>query len=187
VWRELHDLQSGFNLDAKSGREGLVWWYMRHGFPELGLKFESGDEACALALNQPAPGLRQFSFLPVTWLMRGWADRADVARRTLRQRSGQEKLLNWFFAKGLMQANLSAFLTQDQARSLLADSTDFPGIPQLLICIWSISPQLHDSFSGPQDPAFRQWCATLGAREFPILAHSLIALARPAARRSHRL
>jgi glycosyltransferase involved in cell wall biosynthesis len=160
---------------------------MRHGFPELGLKFESGDETCALTLNQAVPRIRQLSFLPVTWLMRGWADRADVARSALRQRPGQEKLLNWFFAKGLMQANLSAFLTQHQARSLLADSTDFPGTPRLLTCIWSTCPQLHDSFSGPQDPAFREWCATLGARDFPILAHPLIALARPAARRSHRL
>lgn len=191
-WRERPDLQAAFDLQTQAGREQLVWWYLRHGFTEFGLRFEqpaggnAGDTGL-LALNRPVPNLPQHGFWPITWLMRGLADRSPVSRPQLRETAGQQQMLDWFFARGLMESNLGGFLQPDQAQALLADDSGTAGVPRLLVCLWAHDPDLATRFSGPADPAFAAWCAGEGARAFPILSHPLIALAPPPVRRSARL
>lgn len=191
IWQERPDLRAVFDLNLEAGREGLTWWYLRHGFSEFGLNLNDSDIACLANVNLPLSRITQLSFLPITWLMNGLSDRSPLKgakRKDLRaSREKQEHLLSWFFAYGLTRANLAAFLTPEQARALLANDTEHPQLPRLLACIWSSQPQLHNRFAGPDDPAFRDWCSGEGGREFPILYHPMIGLAPRPARRSHKL
>jgi hypothetical protein len=176
IWHERPDLRSAFDLSQTSGREGLAKWYLRHAFSELGLPFDPADDACLLAVNQPLPKVRHMSFLPITWLMRVLM---DPAKAVLADAQAQERLLCNFFSTVLSQANALDFLSEDQAAILRASSPNTPGVPQILVCLWTSTPHLQDRFSGVDDPRFLEWCAHEGAREFPILAHPLIALAKP--------
>lgn len=184
IWRERPDLQAAFDLKTQAGREQLVWWYLRHGYAEYGLRLDHADDGGLLALNGPLPGLPHHDALPVTWLMRGLADRAGLTRAAIREQAGQVRLLDWFFAVGLMEANLGGFLTAEQAQTLLVEDVRRPGAPRLLAGIWACAPDLAQRFAGIADPAFATWSAGEGARRFPILRHPLIALAPPASRRS---
>lgn len=183
IWRERPDLQAAFDLQTQIGREHLVWWYLRHGFPEFGLRLGAGDADLQM-LNRPVPSLPQLGFVPVTWLMRGLVDRAGLDRAALEDAAGQQQLLAWYFARGLQDGSLGDFLTPEQAQAALADDPHYPGTPRLLTSLWQSEPALAQRFSGPADPAFVAWVRGEGARDFPILSHSLIALAAPPVRRS---
>lgn len=187
IWGERSDLQEAFDLHKTSGREGLAWWYLRHAFSELGLKFDPAGDGGLFTVAQPIRHLTQHSFLPITWLMRGLLDRANLgSSAAISEASGQEKLLCWFFSVGLAEANLLAFLTEHQADVLKKGSVENPTVPRILACLWSAVASLRERFPDPNDRAFLSWCSTDGAREFPILAHPLIGIAPQPSRRSHR-
>ncbi len=182
IWRERPDLQAVFDLSRRKGREGLASWYLRHAYGELGLRYDGGDDRFAALAARPMERMAQRAFAPITWLMRLFHDRCP--QRTgpgLGNAPAQETLLNWFYAQGLMEANLAGFLTKGEAEMLRAPVT--PGAaPRLLHCIWAVAPDLATRFSGAEDPAFRAWCEgaegdDVGARRFPILCHPRIALA----------
>ena len=183
IWRERPDLQAAFDLATATGREQLVWWYVYHGFREFRLRFDEADDAGLLTLNGRMPGVAQHDALPITRLMWGMARQAGLSRAALRTPSGQRDMLDWFFAHGLMAANLGSFLPNADARILLSPTPDSPETPYLFSCLWRSSPDLARQFAGPTDPAFATWCKSEGAQTFPILRHPLIALAPPLIRR----
>lgn len=191
AWNERPDLQETFDLRQEGGRENLAWWYLQHGFSELGLSLKDCDNAFLQDVTQTLPQTGQLSFLPISWLMAGIATppllKGSRRKNLGRSAEKQEALLSWFFAVGLMRANLSGFLTDEQAQILLTDHPQHPGVPRILACIWSTQPDLHDRFASLGDPGFREWCQKDGARQFPILSHPLIGFASPPTRRSHHL
>ncbi|TCM18708.1 glycosyltransferase involved in cell wall biosynthesis [Novosphingobium sp. PhB165] len=189
IWGERPDLQAAFDLKRRAGREGLIWWYLRHGFAEYGLPPDGNDRRCINAVNRSYPRAKPLSYLPITWLMQGFIDRSPVDRQSaLRDPAGQQRFLDWFFAIGLIKANLADFLSADQAVALVLEADpQASGLPRLMKCIWSSEPKIRARFNGLADPAFRAWCSGDGAREFPILAHPAIALAPKPDRLSHKL
>lgn len=184
IWQERPDLREAFDLGNRKGREGLVCWYLRHGYGELGLRYESSDDHLASLLSTRIERLPQHSFAPVTWLMRLCADRCPSLKTArLRDPAKQDALVSWFYAHGLMEANLGGFLRPEQALQLLTSEN---GTPRIFHCVWNSSPDLTAHFSGPTDPHFHAWCANEGGRRFPILSHPLIKLAAPPARKPFR-
>lgn len=188
IWKERPDLQDAFDLRRRSGRERLIWWYLRHGFAEYGLEKDANDEACIRPLHRRYPRAKTLSYLPITWLMNGFVaqspfDQKDVLSNPVEQK----RFLDWFFAVGLTQRNLTDFLSADQAKVLVEVDIHAFGLPRLMQCIWSHEPKLRSRFNGLDDPAFHRWCIAEGAREYPILAHPLIGLAPKPARRSHAI
>jgi hypothetical protein len=178
---------AAFDLDHERGREGLVLWYVRHGFAELGLNRSVEDEACVRQLRRAWPRAKQFSFLPITWLMRILADRFfGKCFLPLGIPERQVEFLHWYFARGLTEANLESFLTPEQGQALLDRGPHGTNAPKLLECIWMNEPPLSGRFAGSDDVAFHNWCMTEGAQTFPILAHPLIGLAPAPARRDFR-
>lgn len=170
----------------------MYWWYYVHGFRELRLRRNPGEDDLGPA-QEPVVGLTQRGFVPITCLMRTlwhWHLAAQPAsRRTLtdriarrlfgvdyplRGRHAQEQLLAWFFAKGLSDANLDGFLTVAQADALLAN---VDGAPRVFSLIWQAEPALAQRFDGRTQEAFHIWCKAEGAKDFPILAHPLIGIA----------
>lgn len=185
IWLERPDLQAAFNLDRPAGLAGLFWWYMLHGFAEMGLQFDQDGDKGLLSANIPYPYLQQTSFLPVTWLMRKLTDRSPAPTAAVPgNEQDQGAFLAWYFAKGLSEANLEAMLNDEQAEHLLSFDDVHKAVPRLLTCIWSSEPSLAIRFASPDDPAFRAWCAGEGARIFPILSHPKIAFAPPPRRAS---
>jgi len=183
IWRERPDLQAAFDVVTASGQANLFWWYVRHGFAEMGLQYDSSDDAGLLAANQPHPRIAQAAFLPITWLMDQlkdhWPRKTD---QPFADEERQASFLAWFFSKGLSQANLDALLSREQAQRLMESDPHFPGVPRILTCMWASDPELKSRFPTPDDPAFRAWCLVEGARTHTILGHPLIALAAPQTR-----
>lgn len=190
IWRERPDLQAEFDLSQENGRESLLLWYLHHGFNELGLFASPDDRALIDALGSAVPQIDALAFVPVSWLIfLSYPLFERKSKYMLRQKQGQDQLLSWFFARYLDDANLSPFLTVDQANALLApaegsraEDTGQRG-GRLLQCIWTSTPELQERFSGPCDPAFRNWCLSKeGLNAFPILTHPMITLAPPPVR-----
>lgn len=179
IWSERPDLRCTFELGSQAGRVGLFWWYLLHGYRELGLGPDDDDAALSLTVNRPVPHLAQHSFTPITWLIREVYRRSGLAFGPLRKRECQQQLLAWFFANGLMENRLGAFLCSEQAEALRASDNAATGVPRIVALIWQADPQLHARFAGLHDPAFLAWCKGGGARDYPILAHPGVALAPP--------
>lgn len=179
IWRERPDLQSAFELGRSAGRVGLFWWYLIHGYREMGFGPDDDSEGLSRAINRPLPRLAQHDFAPITWLIRETHRRSGLRFGPLRKPDSQRALLAWFFAKGLMEKRLGEFLTLDQANALLAPQPGTDGVPRIAALIWQVEAQLQHRFTGLGDPAFLGWCRGEGARDFPILAHPHIALAPP--------
>ncbi|MCJ2184179.1 glycosyltransferase family 4 protein [Novosphingobium sp. 1949] len=186
IWNERPDLQAAFDLSRSRGRESLASWYLRHGFSGLGLAFEASDAAFARLAVRPMEPRRAQAFTPVSWLMRLLHDHLPAhAPRDLSTRAGQHALVSWYYARGLCAFLLDGFLTPAEARQLCApaDPAKPDGPARLLECLWDAEPALATRFAGSDDPRFQAWCQGEGAREFPILAHPLVAIAPPPARR----
>jgi glycosyltransferase involved in cell wall biosynthesis len=179
IWRERPDLQSAFELKLPTGRAGLFWWYLIHGYYEMGLEPDLDSAGLSQVVNTPLPHFAQHLFTPITWLMREVYRRSELNFGDLRTLGGQQALLNWFFAEGLMNRHLTEFLTKEQAKALLAPLPDYAGLPRILALIWQVEPDLQRRFSGLDDHAFLAWSKDIAARDFPILAHPYIALAPP--------
>lgn len=186
IWRERPDLRRTFDLSNRTGRKGLLEWYIRHAFQELGLKKDEGDREIARQLNARQPNVRKLSILPVTRLMHVLRVRAPKSW-DLKTERGQTALVSWFYARGLMEANLSSFLQTEQAMKLLAPDAFAAGAPLLTRLIWLSAPELRGRFGGLSDTDFQEFCRSAeGARAFPILSHPLINLAAPPSRRPIR-
>ncbi|MGE6693727.1 glycosyltransferase [Sphingobium limneticum] len=160
----------------------MYWWYLRHGFPEFGLLFDPVDDAGLLAAHAPFPRLPQLGFTPVSWLMHHLADRARLdPHLRLKSAEGQEALLNWFFAKGLSEANLEALLTPEQAELLSRIALPDSKVTRLHVAVWC-DAAVCARFPSPDDTGFLAWCRGEGSVDFPMLAHPLIAIAKIPAR-----
>ena len=156
-----------------------MWWYLLHGYRELGLSPNEDDMALSQAVNLPMPRLARFGYTPVTWLMREVHRRTGNSFAPLQTRDGQERFLAWFFAKALVDQRLGAFLTQAQADGLREAVSDRAGLPRIMAFIWEVDEGLRKRFEGLADPALMDWCRGEGARDFPILSHPLVAIAAP--------
>lgn len=199
VWRARPDLRAAFEITTSEGKASLVWWYFLHGFREIGFELTKDDRA--EFLNQPQPGLRQLGFTPITRLMfemhrrRGGSDRDEPKglpsrflrrlRRGLGHRFGsldskakQERLLAWYFTEGLAGLNLLELLNKCQASALLAPDSRHSCWPRILAMIWQSDANLRNVVADPGDPRAIAWCNERGHRDWPILAHRLIALAQ---------
>jgi glycosyltransferase involved in cell wall biosynthesis len=185
IWQERPDLQTAFDLSVETGRADMFWWYLRHGFRELGLRFDPADDAAVLAANASYPRGRHLGFVPLSWLMRRLADMAPSSLGSkLDNDVGQNRFLAWFFTRGLSENNLEAMLTAEQAEHLLAPMDGLSTTPRLLRLIWDHDPALHTRFASADGDDFHAWCAGDGAKMFPILDHPLIALVKPRPRPS---
>jgi glycosyltransferase involved in cell wall biosynthesis len=185
VWQERPDLRAAFDLKRTSGRSGLFWWCLLHGFSEMGFGFDNALDADFYVVNQPFPRLRRTGFTPVTWLMRALWQKEGHHAEALHDPQEQADCLAHYFAHLLLDANLGGLLTSDQARSLLEDDSAH-GVPRLFGLIWGCGgANLAARFPSPGDPRFIAWCQGEGARRWPILSHPLVGLA-PAPRRPVR-
>lgn len=186
IWTERRDLQASFDLAAIEGRAGLFWWCLLHGFREMGFRFDHALDAGFLIANTPPPRLRQSSFTPVTWLMRAlWAD-STYRKAPLARPEEQFNCIAHYFAHAMLEANLGAFLTQEQADVLREPDRD-SGVTRLFALIWHCDGDLAKRFPSSASPEFAAWCRSSdGARAWPILAHPLIGLAPRPARKMRR-
>ncbi|MBB5985033.1 glycosyltransferase [Sphingobium lignivorans] len=183
IWQERQDLQTAFDLHTRAGVADLYWWYILHGFAEMGLQFDPVGDRGLLAANRPHPKYRQRGPIPVTWLMHRLAHRSPLSTPLAHANALQQNaFFAWLFARGLSQTNLGALLDDEQASHLLAPDDAFRDVPRLLTYIWSVDETLATRFMSPSDPQFRAWCACEGSRIFPILSHPKIMLARPPSR-----
>lgn len=183
IWAERRDLQASFDLSQSEGRAGLFWWCLLHGFREMGFRFDKALDGGFLTVNEPLPRLRHAAIVPVTWLMQSlWAN-STYRSGALRHPEEQENCIAHFFAHALLEANLGAFLTEQQAR-MLREIDPATGQPHLLGLIWRCGPQPADRFPSEASQEFAGWCRSAeGAKAFPILAHPLVGLAQAAPRR----
>lgn len=179
IWRQRSDLQAVFDLRHRSGRTGLFWWYLLQAYVELGLETDEEEAELGSNVNLALPRLVQHGFVPITWLMREASRRSGRRFAPLRSHEGQDQILAWFFARGLTDKRLDAFLTEEQADGLRASSAERPGVPRILHFIWQTDEKIRASFDGEDDPAFFRWCRCAGARDYPILAHPRVALVPP--------
>jgi glycosyltransferase involved in cell wall biosynthesis len=187
IWQERNDLKAAFDISTRSGEVGMLWWYLRHGFGELQLRFDPDGDHLALGVNKRYPGLTQHGFLPITWLMRELGNDAPVAHRAASRGAGDsDAFLAWFFAKGLTSANLEAFLSAEQANVLLAPDRHYAQVPCLLVCIWNSDVDLQARYMSPEDAAYMAWCRDEGARSYPILSHPLLMFAQKPERKGGR-
>lgn len=185
TWRERQDLRDAFDLSLPRGRAGLFWWCLLHGFREMGFRYNETLDGEFLIANQPFPGLPQASFLPVTWLMRALWLNSPSKPGTFLLPEDQYACIADFVARGLNEANLSGFLTEEQA-ALLRENDPITGRPRLYDLLWHSNPSLKEQFTSSGSDAFDAWCRNEGARDYPILAHPLIDLAPPPQRKPRR-
>jgi glycosyltransferase involved in cell wall biosynthesis len=183
IWNERCDLQVSFDLSRPEGRAGLFWWCLLHGFREMGFSFDKVLDGGFLTVNEPLPRLRHAAIMPVTWLMRAlWAN-STYHSGELRHLEEQHNCIAHYFAHALLEANLGAFLTEQQGRTL-RQVDPATGQPRMLSLIWHCSPQLTNWFPSKASQEFAAWCGSAeGAKAFPILAHPLVGLAQVAPRR----
>lgn len=176
IWQERPDLQSAFNLSKASGRAGLFWWCLLHGFREMGLRFDEALDGDFLVANRPLPHLRQGSFASVTWLMQALWSRSGYRGGPLRHPQEQFNCLAHYFVHELVEANLAEFLTYEQAR-VLKQVDPISGNPRLFDLIWHCAPELGERFESASSREFIAWCRTEGVLRWGILAHPLVGLA----------
>ena len=182
IWRERPDLQDAFDLETSKGRAGLFWWCLLHGFRELGWCFDPALDGGFAIANQALPHLPHKAFTPVTYLTRALYRYHKNEKSDLRQAGAQFDALAFVFGQGLSRANLAAFLDVGQAEALkLPDASS--GLPMICRLIWHSAPDVRARFETCDAGPFEAWCGSEGAREYPILAHPLIALAPPPQRR----
>ncbi|MDC8753788.1 glycosyltransferase family 4 protein [Erythrobacter sp. sf7] len=182
IWRERPDLQDAFDLKTSKGRAGLFWWCLLHGFRELGLRFDPDLDGGFEMANQPIPHLPRTGCTPVTWLMRALYRHNCNNNSDLRQGDAQLDVLAHVFTQGLTQANLGGLLDVRQAKALKVPDPS-SGLPMICRLIWHAAPEVRAKFESCDAGPFEAWCRSEGAREYPILAHPLIALAAPPLRR----
>lgn len=188
------DLKDAFDIDTPSGRERLFWWYFCHGHGEMPIR-STGDCDASEYINQPEDRVRQASFLPITRLMwQLWIGSAPGKRgvrprkrsgvfgilklfsASRRDREAQHAVLNWYFTEGLVGANLESMLTQVQADALL--ETDASGTTRIEKLIWQHDIAIRSLFEGPDDPEYREWVRSGGAKRYRLLSHPMIGLAK---------
>jgi glycosyltransferase involved in cell wall biosynthesis len=187
IWQERNDLKAAFDISTRSGEVGMLWWYLRHGFSELRLRFDPDGDRLAWGVNRSYPGLVQNGFLPITWLMRVLGDNAPAEYRAASRGAGDaDAFLAWFFARGLTNANLEEFLAPEQAAVLRAPDCLYSQAPCLFVCIWKNDAKMRARYTSPEDPAYIAWCQGEGARSYPILSHQLLAFAPKPERRGGR-
>lgn len=182
IWRQRPDLQAAFDLRREAGRAELFWWYLLHGYGELGLKADQDDAAVSQIVNLPITMLPDDAVTPVTpvtWLMGEFYRRHGGQFEPLTSRQGRDGLTAWYFAKALIDRRLGAFLTSAQAAELKRPVPDKPGLSRIAALIWEFDERLRHRFDDPGDEAFLRWTSDEGARDYPILAHPLVGLARP--------
>lgn len=181
MWRERSDLQQAYDISKTNGRIGLFWWCILHGFRELGFRFTPDLDGKLLIANQSLPRLRQMSFQPITWLMRAiWAN-SSWKTGGIDTEADQYHCLAHFFSHGLLEANLGGFLTQDQARALVAHDPAI-GAPRLFGLIWYCDTTLQQQFPSIASAEFDKYCRQEAARDWPILVHPMVGLATPSKR-----
>lgn len=184
IWRQRPDLQSAFDLGLTEGRAGLFWWYLLHGFGELGLKGDEDDALLSRSVNLPLEPTTPADAIAVTWLMGEFHRRSGERFAPLATDEGRRAFTAWFFATALTDRRLGAFLTEEQADVLRYPSPDRPGLPRIATFILDCDEALRARFAGRGDEAVLLWCQDEGARDYPILAHPLVALAKPWHRRA---
>lgn len=184
IWQERHDLQNAFDISKARGRAGLFWWSLLHGFREMGFCFNEALDGGFHIANRGFPGLPHCSFVPVTWLMRALWARSSYRASSLKRPEEQFNCLAHYFAHDLHEANLAAFLTQEQADAL-REHDPVSGTPRLYGLIWHCAPELKERFDSPSSEEFAGWCRTEAVYQWPILAHPLISLS-PSPKRERR-
>jgi len=182
IWRERPDLQAAFDLKTSRGRAGLFWWCLLHGFRELGWRFDPALDGGFEMANQPLPHLPRTALPPVTWLVRALYGHHRKEKSDLRQADAQLDALAHVFAQGLTRANLGQLLDARQAEALNAPDPG-SGLPMICRLVWHVAPDVRAKFATCDAGPFEAWCRSEGAREYPILAHPLIALAPPPERK----
>jgi glycosyltransferase involved in cell wall biosynthesis len=185
IWRERPDLQGAFDLKTSKGRVGLFWWCLLHGFRELGWRFDRALDGGFAMANEALPHLPRKAFTPVTFLTRALNGHHRKGKGDLRQAGAQFDALAFAFGLELTRANLGALLDARQAEALKAPDPS-SGLPMICRLIWHAAPDVRARFATCDAGPFEAWCRSAGAREYPILAHPLIALAPPPERRRHQ-
>lgn len=176
IWRERPDLNHSFDIGTAQGKAAMLWWYLRHGFSELQLTPAADEGGLIMAVNQSYPGVAQGSFTPITWLMQILSEHAPESRRlNLLDTASQENFLAWFFSRGLSDAHLETFLSDEQAEALIAADHAYPRVPRLLACLWRSDDHLRSVYISPESDDFLGWCRTQGALAYPVLYHPRLA------------
>lgn len=176
MWQERPDLQQNYDLSQLDGRVGLFWWCLLHGFREYGFRFNEDLDGDFRLANDPVPRLTPKSFAPITWLMRAMWAGSDYRTENLRTEQDQFHCLAHIFAHALMDANLGALLTREQAQALKQEDPNTKA-PRLFGLIWHCDPELEDRYGSSASKDFHDWCRGQAARDWPILTHPLVGLA----------
>lgn len=190
------DVREAFDLSTAKGRSGLYWWYYLHAFRDMWLDPESPGDFKG-PINEPVKELPVCAAVPVTGVMqelwrRGaipdslpdrWRGRGrfdtiirrvhETVRNPLFAAPEQQRLISWYFCKGMDEYNLAGLLTEEQSAILLSPAGK-DGIPAVLELVHRHATDLHDRFPSAATAEWRQWCSSDGQREFSILSHPLI-------------
>jgi hypothetical protein len=177
LWKERPDLQATFNLLTIAGRQGLARWFIFHAFGEIGLIADDKLRAALQPWHRQWPGLSKLEAMPISWLMRAAGRREGFTAAQLGTVMGRQRLVSWYVRVGLVKYGWVSSLPDAQAE-IMAELSDTGDYPRIFGWLWDDEPDVKARFTGPDDPALREWLFAHGGARWPVLADPRLALAR---------
>lgn len=169
LWRERPDLQAAFDLNLHAQRAEFYWWFLFHGFGEMGLDYDSHLDAGLMLVNMPAPDVTAHHHLPITWLIREAWIRGGNPVRALDDPDRQKDFLAEWFLHIMADRHLQSLLTQEQQTWLTGTAPAQAGLSRVEAMIWQEAAGRPERFTESADPAFATWCRMEGVYHYPVL------------------